>query len=70
MGMLGAILPLLFLERGAQIMHLIIATPLLVSGVYNPVEVLPRLLQAMAAVSPATYILNGVRAALLDWVGC
>jgi ABC-2 type transport system permease protein len=68
-GMLGAVLPLLFPERGAQMTHIIIATLLLVSGVYYPIEVLPRLFQAMAVVSPATYILSGVRAALLDGVG-
>lgn len=65
-GVLGAVLPLLFPERGAQMTHIIIATLLLVSGVYYPVEVLPAAFQALAVVSPATYVLEGVRAALID----
>ncbi len=65
-GVMGAVLPLLFPERGAQMTHIIIATLLLVSGVYYPVEVLPAVFQAISVVSPATYVLAGVRAALLD----
>lgn len=65
-GIVGSILPLLFPERGAQMTHVIIALLLLVSGVYYPVEVLPQLLQKIAVVSPATYVLNGTRGALLD----
>jgi ABC-2 type transport system permease protein len=65
-GVVGATLPLLFPERGAQMTHIIIATLLLVSGVYYPVEVLPRAFQALAVVSPATYVLSGVRAALIE----
>lgn len=62
----GAVLPLLFPERGTQMTHVIIALLLLVSGVYYPVEVLPGWLQALSRLSPATYVLEGVRAALLD----
>lgn len=65
-GLIGAVLPLLFPERGAQMTHIIIATLLLVSGVYYPIEVLPAAFRAMAVVSPATYVLQGVRAAWLD----
>lgn len=65
-GVMGSILPLLFPERGAQMTHVIIALLLLVSGVYYPVEVLPELLQKMAVFSPATYVLDGTRQALLD----
>jgi ABC-2 type transport system permease protein len=65
-GLMGAVLPLLFPERGAQMTHIIIATLLLVSGVYYPIEVLPGAFQAMSVVSPATYVLLGARAALLD----
>jgi ABC-2 type transport system permease protein len=39
---------------------------LLVSGVYYPVEVLPEWMQAISKLSPATYVLDGVRAAMLD----
>lgn len=46
--------------------HIIVATLLLVSGVYYPVEVLPKAFQALAVVSPAWYVLEGSRAALLE----
>jgi len=65
-GVMGAVLPLLFPERGAQMTHIIIATLLLVSGVYYPIEVLPQAFQTMSVISPATYVLEGVRAALLE----
>jgi ABC-2 type transport system permease protein len=65
-GIVGSILPLLFPERGAQMTHVIIALLLLVSGVYYPVEVLPLALQQIAVLSPATYVLEGTRSALLD----
>jgi ABC-2 type transport system permease protein len=68
-GVVGAVLPLLFPERGAQMTHIIIATLLLVSGVYYPIEVLPKAFQSLAVISPAWYVLEGVRAALLDGVG-
>jgi len=62
---MGSILPLLFPERGSQMTHVIIALLLLVSGVYYPVEVLPALLQTLSKFSPATYVLDGTRLALL-----
>ena len=63
---MASTLPLLFPERGAQMTHIVIALLLLVSGVYYPVEVLPEILQTMAVFSPATYVLDGVRLALLE----
>ncbi len=65
-GVVGAVLPLLFPERGAQMTHIIVATLLLISGVYYPVEVLPQALQALSVLSPAYYVLEGARAALLE----
>jgi ABC-2 type transport system permease protein len=65
-GVMGSVLPLLFPERGAQMTHVIIAMLLLVSGVYYPVSVLPPLLQRLAVFSPATYVLDGTRQALLS----
>lgn len=59
-------LPLLFPERGAQMTHIVIAILLLVSGVYYPIEVLPAALQTLGIFSPATYVLEGVRQALLE----
>ena len=61
-------LPLLFPERGAQMTHVFIAILLLVSGVYYPVSVLPDILRKAAVFSPATYILDGARQALLEGV--
>jgi ABC-2 type transport system permease protein len=46
--------------------HVIIALLLLVSGVYYPVTVLPQWMQAASLFSPATYVLDGVRAGLLN----
>lgn len=65
-GIMGSILPLLFPERGSQMTHVIIALLLLVSGVYYPIDVLPEFLQKLAVVSPATYVLDGTRLALLE----
>jgi ABC-2 type transport system permease protein len=59
-------LPLLFPERGAQMTHIVIAVLLLISGVYYPVEVLPGLLKKLGVFSPATYVLEGTRRALLE----
>ena len=66
MGIMTSSLPLLFPERGAQMSHVFIAILLLVSGVYYPVSVLPGVLRNLAVLSPATYVLNGVREALLE----
>lgn len=63
---MASTLPLLFPERGAQMTHIVIALLLLVSGVYYPVDVLPNFLQKLAVISPATYVLDGVRLSLLD----
>jgi ABC-2 type transport system permease protein len=46
--------------------HVIIALLLLVSGVYYPVSVLPQWMQSASRLSPATYVLEGVRAGLLE----
>jgi len=67
-GIMGSILPLLFPERGSQMTHVIIAVLLLVSGVYYPISVLPELLQQLAVLSPATYVLDGTRLALLEGI--
>ena len=65
-GIMGSTLPLLFPERGSQMTHVIIAVLLLVSGVYYPIDVLPEFLQKLAVFSPATYVLDGTRLALLE----
>jgi ABC-2 type transport system permease protein len=65
LGMFAAILPLLSPEKGLQMTNIIKAIVLLVSGVYYPITVLPEWLQPLAQISPATYMLEGIRTALL-----
>jgi ABC-2 type transport system permease protein len=65
-GIMASVLPLLFPERGEQMTHVFIALLLLVSGVYYPVTVLPEFLQKISVFSPATYVLDGSRKALLE----
>lgn len=64
-GIMASTLPLLFTEKGAQMTYVIEACLLLVSGVYYPVSVLPFWMQPFSHISPATYILTGIRRALL-----
>ena len=66
LGLLGAIMPMLSAERGAQATQVIQGVLLLVSGIYYPISVLPHWLQAVAWFSPATYTLTAVRAAVLQ----
>ena len=65
-GMMAAILPLLYVERGAQMTFVIQSVLLLVSGVYYPITVLPGWMQMLSHISPATYVLDGVRGALIE----
>ena len=65
-GIMAAILPLLYVERGAQMVFVVQSALLLVSGVYYPITVLPGWMQVLAHLSPATYVLDGVRAGILD----
>ncbi|SRR5712691_6089228 len=64
-GIGAAVLPLLYTERGSQMSYIVRSVLLLVSGVYYPVEVLPGWMQPLARISPATYVLEGLRAGLL-----
>jgi ABC-2 type transport system permease protein len=65
-GMMTAVLPLLSPEKGAQLGFVAQGLLLVVSGVYYPVSVLPEWMQWLATISPATYALEGIRAAILD----
>jgi ABC-2 type transport system permease protein len=65
-GMLAAILPLLYVERGAQMTFVLQSCLLLVSGVYYSIDVLPPWMQVLSHLSPATYVLDGVRAGLIN----
>ncbi len=65
-GMMMSVLPLISPEKGTQLGFVAQGTLLVVSGVYYPVSVLPEWMQWLAKFSPATYALNGIRAAILD----
>ena len=65
-GMVTAVLPLISPEKGAQFGFIAQGLLLVVSGVYYPVSVLPHWMQWIATISPATYALRGIRAAILD----
>jgi len=69
LGILAGVLPLLYPERGTQMSFMFQAIILLVSGVYYSVEVLPAWLQVFSYISPATYLLDGIRAAIIDGEG-
>jgi ABC-2 type transport system permease protein len=69
LAIVAAVLPLLFTERGAQMTFVIHSSLLLISGVYAPVDVLPAWLQVLSPLSPITYVLRSVRAALLEGAG-
>jgi ABC-2 type transport system permease protein len=67
--MMAAILPLLYVERGAQMTFVIQSVILLVSGVYYSVDILPGWMQVASRLSPATYVLDAVRRGLIDGAG-
>ena len=64
-GMMTAVLPLISPEKGTQLGFVAQGLLLVVSGVYYPVEVLPQWMQWISVVSPATYALEGCRAAIM-----
>lgn len=66
LGMMTAVLPLISPEKGAQLGFIAQGLLLVVSGVYYPVSVMPQWMQWLATISPATYALRGIRAAILD----
>jgi ABC-2 type transport system permease protein len=66
LAILAGVLPLLYPERGTQMSFMVQAVVLLISGVYYSVDTLPGWLQVVSRLSPATYLLRGVRSALID----
>lgn len=61
LGLIAAILPLISPERGAEATNIFQGVLLLVSGIYYPVDVLPRWVQPLSVLSPATYALSACR---------
>lgn len=66
LGILAGVLPLLYPERGEQMSFMVQAVVLLISGVYYSVDTLPGWLAMVSRVSPATYLLRAIRAALIE----
>jgi ABC-2 type transport system permease protein len=69
LGLIAAVLPLLSTEKGAYATHIFEAVLLLISGVYYEIEVLPVWIRPLSYISPATYTLKAMRAALLHNAG-
>jgi ABC-2 type transport system permease protein len=69
LGMATAVLPLMYVERGAQMAFVLQSVLLLISGVYYSIDVLPDWMQVLSHISPATYVLDGVRKGLIEGVG-
>ena len=65
-GMMAAILPLLYVERGDQMVFVIQSVILLFSGVYYETDVTPEWMQIVSQFSPGTYVLEGIRGGLID----
>src|SRR5882672_7176387 len=65
-GMMTAVLPLISPEKGTQLGFMAQGVLLVVSGVYYTVDVLPHWMQWLSVISPATYALRGIRAAIID----
>ena len=68
-GMMTSVMPLISPEKGMQLGFIAQGMLLVVSGVYYPVEVLPRWMEWIAVISPATYALRGIRNSVLEGVG-
>ncbi|CAN5627542.1 ABC transporter permease [soil metagenome] len=65
-GMMTAVLPLISPEKGTQLGFIAQGMLLVVSGIYYSVDILPRPMQWLAVISPATYALEGIRQAILE----
>jgi ABC-2 type transport system permease protein len=61
LGLIAATLPVFSPERGAEATNILQGILLLVSGIYYPVSVLPKWIQPISALSPATYALTACR---------
>jgi len=68
-GIMGAVLPLLYPERGVEMTHVIQAALVLISGVYITASEMPEPLATMSIFSPATYVIEGMRSAIIDGQG-
>ncbi len=65
-GLMAAIFPLLSPEKGQAATGILQSVLLLISGIYYDISVLPEWLQPFSKISPATYTLGSIRAAMLE----
>jgi len=68
-GIMGAVLPLLYPERGQEMTHVIQAGLVLFSGIYLEAGDMPEPLATISIFSPARYVIEGFRSALIDGEG-
>ncbi|MDP7420381.1 MAG: ABC transporter permease [bacterium] len=66
LGLIAAVFPVLSPEKGSQASHILEGFLLLISGVYYEVSVLPAWMQPLSRLSPATYTIRAIRAAILN----
>jgi ABC-2 type transport system permease protein len=65
LGLMAAVLPLMSTERGSYATHIMGSLLMLVSGVYYEVDVLPGWVRPLSIISPGTYTLRTMRAAMM-----
>jgi len=65
LGLIAAVLPLMSTERGSQATHIMGAMLMLISGVYYEVDILPKWIRPLSVISPGTYTLRSMRAAIM-----
>ena len=62
---MAAVLPPMSAEKGAYATHIMGSVPMSVSGVYYEVDVLPGWIRPLSVISPGTYALRSMRAAII-----
>ncbi len=66
LGLMAAVLPLMSTEKGSYATHIMGSVLMLVSGVYYEVSVLPKWIRPFSVISPGTYTLRSMRAAIMN----
>lgn len=66
LGLMAAVLPLMSTERGSYATHIMGSLLMLISGVYYEVDVLPSWIRPLSKISPGTYTLRSMRAAMMN----
>ena len=66
LGLMAAVLPLMSTEKGSYATHIMGSLLMLVSGVYYEVDVLPNWIRPFSVISPGTYTLRSMRAAIMN----